>query len=88
VCVCVCVCVCCFQYRKLTICHLSRDIKPENLLLTEPSIDSDAKLCDFGFAVELKSGELITDVRREKIAIFIWCVVLKQSVFVLGVWFS
>lgn len=44
--------------HSLNVIH--RDIKPENILINE-SGKPNAKLCDFGFAKELKSREEMTD---------------------------
>lgn len=44
--------------HSMNIIH--RDIKPENILVSESS-KINIKLCDFGFAREMKSKELLTD---------------------------
>lgn len=42
------------------IVHL--DVKPQNILLTKPFPYGDIKLCDFGFARTVKSGDDVRDI--------------------------
>jgi len=46
--------------HKMNICH--RDVKAENFMLSEPSINSVVKMIDFGMACKFEDGEALTEL--------------------------
>ena len=46
-------------YLLFTDLFISRDLKPENLLLTSKDDDADIKLADFGFAVKVNGNSIV-----------------------------
>lgn len=50
-----------FPFDRFSRCNfcICRDLKPENMLLVQPGVESELKLIDFGLATTIKPGEVL-----------------------------
>ena len=51
-----------WAFKWLTPLFASRDLKPENFLLSDKSEDAPLKATDFGLSVFYKPGQVFTDI--------------------------
>ena len=53
-----------FIFIFLLFCLFSRDLKPENLIMTSDDNNADLKIVDFGFAAIDTGGKKTTAIRN------------------------